>query len=92
MNEQSRNDGRSELSRLIRDAIDDLDSDHETSMSLWHSYWNARNLLRDIAMDRYHQVNEHYAKEGLDAWMPSEGFKEIAADINDKMRAIRGEF
>lgn len=78
-------------SELLSQAVADLDCEHETSMSLWLAYWNARNALRNVAIKRSWGVHKKYYQDGLDAWVPSEGFKEIANDDTEQMRTVRGD-
>lgn len=75
----------------LAQAVEDLDREHDTSFGLWAAYWEARVALRIVALGRYHGVNQKYLESGEDAWMPSEGFKEISADETRQMRIIRGE-
>jgi len=76
-------------SDLLIQAIANLDREHRSSMSLWTAYWEARNALRDVALERYLGVHHEYLERGEDAWLPSEGFKEISADETMSMRLVK---
>ena len=74
----------------LQSAVANLDKPHTTSMSLWLAYWRARIALREAALRQYSGVTAHYLDAGEDAWMPSEGFKEIANDETETMRVVQG--
>ena len=68
-----------------------LQEEKETSTGLWFEYWMCRKLLRELGMEQYKLVTATYIANGDDAWLPSEGFKDIAGDEVEMMRTVCGD-
>ena len=73
--------------RLI-EAIEELDTEHTTSVSLYNTYWLARTLLRALTLDRYDDVFEHYREQNIDEGFPMEGYEEVFKDTSEMIETI----
>lgn len=73
--------------RLI-EVIEELDTEHTTSASLYNTYWLARTLLRALALDRYEDVFEYYREHKIDEGFPMEGYEEIFKDTSEMIEII----
>ncbi len=73
--------------RLNR-ALRGMEQKHTTSMSVYIAYWECRNALRALAMERFRDVFESHKVEGVDTGFVEDGLASIRKDETSDMLVL----
>ncbi|MBP85009.1 MAG: hypothetical protein CMO61_14295 [Verrucomicrobiales bacterium] len=65
-------------------AIEEFDKEHDSSISLFNSYWVVRYWLIQVGKERYQKVFKDYIERGDDICFPSEGLESIINDSTEE--------
>ena len=79
---------KKELKAYLNEAIEELDKNNESSISIHWAYWRARVGLRLFALSGYPDVFRNYLNNEYDIAFPCEGFSDISTDETELMSEI----